>query len=72
MSGCQTFASSPARELDVALVERRLDLEQQHGLFDVEHLRHDPHYGTEVRALSSGVAGPATPTTSPGRHPYRN
>ena len=29
------------RELDVALVERRVDLQEEHGLFDVQHLRHD-------------------------------
>jgi hypothetical protein len=33
----------PAGELDVALVERRLQLQEEHGLFDVQHLRHDPH-----------------------------
>ena len=32
-----------AGELDVALVERRIDLQEEHGLFDVQHLRHDPH-----------------------------
>ena len=31
-----------ARELDVALVERRIDLQEQDGLLDVQHLRHDP------------------------------
>ena len=29
------------RELDVALAERRLDLEQEDGLLDVQHLWHD-------------------------------
>ena len=31
-----------ARQLDLALVERRLDLQQQQRLFDVEHVRHEP------------------------------
>ena len=55
-----------ARELDVALVERRIDLQEEHGLFDVQHLRHDPHTVPSA-AGHSGVAGAATPTTSPRR-----
>jgi hypothetical protein len=31
----------PARELDVALLERGLELQQEQRLFDVEDLRHD-------------------------------
>jgi len=32
---------APPRELDVALVERRLDLKEQHGLLDIQHLGHN-------------------------------
>ena len=32
---------APARELNVALVERRLDLKEQYSLLDVQHLGHN-------------------------------
>ena len=40
--GMPALRHPAARELDVALVERRLDLQEQDGLLDVQHLRHDP------------------------------
>ena len=40
MSGCQILAMPPPRELDVALVERRLELQQEERLLDVEDVRH--------------------------------
>ena len=46
MSGMPALGQLAARELDVALVERRIDLEEQDGLLDVQHLRHDPENGS--------------------------
>jgi hypothetical protein len=39
--GVPALGLAPACELDVALVERWLDLQEENGLFDVQHLRHD-------------------------------
>ena len=39
--GMPALGHAPARELHVALVERRLELQEQDGLLDVEDLRHD-------------------------------
>jgi hypothetical protein len=49
-----------ARELDVALAERRLDLKQQDGLLDVQHLWHDP------TTVAVGL-GPGARPYAPGR-----
>ena len=54
-----------AGELDVALVERRLDLQEEHGLFDVQHLRHDP-----LTVPSSGNTVPSAPVL-PARRPLQ-
>ena len=40
--GMPELGQPPSRELDVALPERRFDLEEQDGLLDVQHLCHDP------------------------------
>ena len=45
-------SAAAARDLDVALVEGRLDLEEEHGLFDVQHLRHDPSTLAEAQCTS--------------------
>ena len=46
MSGCQRFAELAPRQLDLALAERRLELQEEHRLLDVEDLRHSG-YGSE-------------------------
>jgi hypothetical protein len=38
--GMPLLGEAAARELDVALVERRVDLQEEDGLLDVHHLRH--------------------------------
>ena len=62
-----------ARELDVALVERRLDLQEEDGLLDVQHLRHDRPTvasGRVTRVPSALASLPARRPLlpPPGRH----
>ena len=38
--GVPHLRHAPARELDLALVERRLELQEEQRLLDVQHLRH--------------------------------
>jgi hypothetical protein len=40
--GVPALGLAPARKLDRALVERRIDLQEEDGLLDVQHVRHDP------------------------------
>ena len=55
MSGCQTLAMPPARELDVALVERRLELQQEHAPARCRGPAARPTNGSE-RLRGRGVA----------------
>ena len=49
-------------ELDVALAERRLDLQQEHSLLDVQHLWHD----RSTVAVGTGPGGSGLQWTSDG------
>jgi hypothetical protein len=40
--GVPDLGQPPAGELHVALVERRVDLQEQQGLLDVQHSGHEP------------------------------
>ena len=81
--GMPAFGHATARELDVALVERRLDLEQQCGLFDVEDLRHGEGQTVALARLpalrlrwkfrnlpAGGPSSVRTRRTSPPLEPY--
>ena len=57
-----------ARELDVALVERWVDLQEKDGLFNIQHLRHDPL--TVPRAGNTGVPSAPPRCCRPG-DPYK-
>ncbi len=46
------------RELDVALVERRLDLKEQDRLLDVQHLCHEQAYGSARAEARRCLPGP--------------
>jgi len=48
----------PPRELNRALIEGRLELQQQEGLFDVENACHDPV--TLARSPSTFCAAPVS------------
>jgi hypothetical protein len=39
--GVPALGHPPSRELDIALVERRLELQQEHALFEIEDLGHE-------------------------------
>ena len=56
--GMPDLGQPPARELDVALVERRIDLQQEDRLFDIQHLCHD--------LFTVAGVGPAARPFAPG------
>src|SRR6202030_1293774 len=63
--GVPALGHPPSRELHVALVERSLELQQEHVLLDVEDVAgHDPTTVATAPNVGPGPVGPACPRAS--------